>query len=220
MTAAPHVREQNPEHFREEVAPHLGELAERVARFDRYYPAVQKLIVESAVSRRPSTVEIFGYSYLMAHEAARTIAQEFRRLEELLDDPCAANRWSLQIIPLRGKDSSYMASNFGRLDELIRQEYLWATTKSGSGKPEITVEVRALVMKTNHPDWTVTKIAHELGVHRTRLYEYPRFKNLLGMVQAPKRTPTDRRRGRTGKHLADTSPDTHADTSDDETLKT
>jgi hypothetical protein len=117
------------ENFREKVAPHLKELSHVIARFDGCYPAVEKLIVESVVSRRPSAVEIFGFSYLVAHEAARKIAQGFRHLEGLLDDPCAANRWSLQIIPLRGKDASYMASNFGRLDELIRQEYLWATAE-------------------------------------------------------------------------------------------
>jgi hypothetical protein len=39
-------------------------------------------------------------------------------------------------------------------------------------------ETEAMVLLTQHPDWTDAAIAAELGIHRSNLSKYPRYRNL------------------------------------------
>jgi len=69
-------------------------------------------------------------------------------------------------------------------------------------------EARALAMLTDHPDWSDTRIAKAVGVNRTTLYDFPKFKKARALLKGNAPQRTDRRKGRTGKRLPDTSSDT------------
>ncbi len=74
-------------------------------------------------------------------------------------------------------------------------------------------ESRALAILTDHPEWTDERIAKAAGLNRTTLYDYPTYKKFRALLKE-KRQRTGRRRGRTGKPMADTLPDSEADNLD------
>jgi hypothetical protein len=51
-----------------------------------------------------------------------------------------------------------------------------AQAKPGAAKDAASPESRALALLIEHPDWTDTDIAKAVGVHRTTLYDWPKFK--------------------------------------------
>ena len=51
---------------------------------------------------------------------------------------------------------------------------------------DLSAEARALAMLSMHPGWTDTKIAREVGVARTTLYDWPRYKNARALLKAGK----------------------------------
>lgn len=75
---------------------------------------------------------------------------------------------------------------------------------------ELSGVARSLAFLTDHPDWTDEQIAEAAGLSRTTLYDYDLFKKARALLKA-KKSPRDRRRGRTGKRLADTNADIEID---------
>jgi hypothetical protein len=43
-------------------------------------------------------------------------------------------------------------------------------------QPPLDPQAHALALLVQHPDWTNTQIAKAVGVNRTTLYDWPRFK--------------------------------------------
>lgn len=76
---------------------------------------------------------------------------------------------------------------------------------------ELSNESLALAVLTEHPDWSVKEIANVVGVHRSTLYTYPKFTKAREILKANAPHRSDRRRGRTGKPIPDTSHDTKTD---------
>jgi hypothetical protein len=75
------------------------------------------------------------------------------------------------------------------IDGALDQAALIESIKGGdcqSKTVDLDPEARALAMLSMHPGWTDTKIAREVGVARTTLYDWPRYKNARALLKAGK----------------------------------
>jgi hypothetical protein len=221
-TAGPHIPTTAPTELRAELTLELDKLDRVVGRFEAAYPKVEECLVRAVTRQRTGLVEIFGFKWAIAHEAAAETARKFQHARHFLDKPKALYALAWDIVG--GEAGRAIAAEFDALDEHIRQEYLWGIADQNSAAIErpstsmdntMSSEARALGVLTQHTDWSIKEIAYAVGVNRTTLYTYPLFVQARKIMKANGPTATDRRRGRTGKRLPDTLPDTEPGTSDD-----
>jgi predicted DNA-binding protein (UPF0251 family) len=97
----------------------------------------------------------------------------------------------------------------GRDERPICDVLKWADGAPKEGEAQVTAtgEALAVVKMIEHPDWTDEKIAKEIGVSRTTLYDWPQFKAARAVQKEPgiqhRRRRSVRRRGDAGLNQPD-----------------
>ena len=95
------------------------------------------------------------------------------------------------------KDNFLRAIQLGRVESILLvlindvQESLLEllnTLPETATEPDLELdgEIRALACLTKHPSWSKAKIAREIGVNRTTIYEYPLFKMAVELLKESK----------------------------------
>ncbi len=135
--------------------------------------------------------------------------------EKVSGEILAMCRWPGKRLFEDGQDSSaeqkYL-SCFRMLERMIKPKAqppsiavseLYETASGNAGdtknKDVLTGEAKALAMLVEHPDWPDTKIAKTIGVNRTTLYDWPKFKKAKeALKQGQKDLPKGSKSGETG----------------------
>jgi len=80
------------------------------------------------------------------------------------------------------------------------------TAEGQKGRPNMSKEALALALLVEHPEWSNTRIAKEIGVNRRSLYRWPRFRAARDTLKQGKGDlPRGRKDGETGTVEAWTS---------------
>jgi hypothetical protein len=167
------IAEQDAEHFRAAVADLAAtdRLGWKIAA-----AAVQMAFDGQSVARIAESLQAGGDDWGII----MSIQGGFLRLMALVSVDSPDDLLTEAEMRAAGAASSQVS------DELPRPTRM--RTMPPYEKDAASLEARALALLTDHPDWSVTRIANSLGCGRTSLYRQRKFKAARAMLKAAGKT--------------------------------